>query len=132
MDSRSVNWFLIIINLKSMKLILRWLVSAGALMLIAMYVPGIKVASFYSALIAALIFGLINALIRPIAVLLTLPINLLTLGVFTLIINALMFWLASTIVKGFFVAGFWPAFWGAVIMWVVAWATNMLLGKKAY
>lgn len=115
-----------------MKLILRWLVSAGALMLIAMYVPGIKVASFYSALIAALIFGLINALIRPIAVLLTLPINLLTLGVFTLIINALMFWLASTIVKGFFVAGFWPAFWGAVIMWVVAWATNMLLGKKAY
>lgn len=113
-----------------MKLLLRWLVSAAALMLIAMFVPGIKVASFYSALIAALIFGLINALIRPIAVLLTLPINLLSLGVFTFFINALMFWLASTIVKGFFVAGFWPAFWGALIMWIVAWVTNMLLGKK--
>lgn len=113
-----------------MKLILRWLISASALMLIAMYVPGIKVVNFYSALIAALIFGLINALIRPIAIVLTLPINLLTLGIFTLIINAGMFWLASTIVKGFYVMGFWPAFWGALIMWLVAWMINMLMGKK--
>jgi putative membrane protein len=115
-----------------MKLILRWLISASALMLIAMYVPGIKIAGFYSALIAALIFGLINALIRPIALLLTLPINLLTLGLFTLVINAGMFWFASTIVKGFYVSGFWPAFWGALIMWLVAWLTNMLLKNKAY
>jgi len=115
-----------------MKLLLRWLISAAALMLIAMYVPGIKVASFYTALIAALIFGLINALIRPIALLLTLPINLLTLGLFTLIINTAMFWFASTIVKGFYVSGFWPAFWGALIMWLVAWFTNMLLKNKAY
>lgn len=115
-----------------MKLFLRWLISAAALMLIAMYVPGIKIAGFYSALIAALIFGLINALIRPLAILLTLPVNILTLGLFTLVINALMFWLASTIVKGFYVSGFWPAFWGALIMWIVAWFTNMMLKNKAY
>lgn len=115
-----------------MKLLLRWLVSAAALMLIAMYVPGIKVAGFYTALIAALIFGLINALIRPLALLLTLPVNLLTLGLFTFVINALMFWLASTVVKGFYVSGFWPAFWGALIMWVVSWFTNMMLKNKPY
>jgi putative membrane protein len=115
-----------------MKLILRWLISAAALMLIAMYVPGIHMSNFYSALIAALIFGLINALIRPLALLLTLPANILTLGLFTLVVNALMFWLASTIVKGFTVAGFWPAFWGALIMWLVAWLTNVMLNKKAY
>ena len=115
-----------------MRLLLRWLISASALMLIAMYVPGIAVANFYSALIAALIFGLINALIRPIALLLTLPINLITLGLFTLVVNAGMFWFASTIVKGFYVSGFWPAFWGALIMWLVSWLTNMLLKNKAY
>ena len=115
-----------------MKLLLRWLLSAAALMLLAMYVPGIHITGFYAALIAALIFGLINALIRPIALLLTLPVNILTLGLFTLVINALMFWLASTIVKGFYVAGFWPAFWGALIMWLVAWITNMLLSNKPY
>ncbi len=109
-----------------MKLVVRWLLGAGALMLIAYYVPGIRVASFYAALVAALILGLINALIRPFIILLTLPINILTLGLFTLVINALMFWLASSVVKGFFVAGFWPAFWGALSMCVVSWAINSL------
>ena len=112
-----------------MKLLLRWILSAATLMLVAYYVPGISVASFYSALIAALILGLINALIRPLAILLTLPVNILTLGLFTLIINALMFWLASSIVKGFYVAGFWPAFWGALLMWVVGWLVSILLKK---
>lgn len=109
-----------------MKLVLRWLLGAAALMLIAYYVPGIQVASFYSALVAALILGLINALIRPLIILFTLPINILTLGLFTLVINALMFWLASSVVKGFFVAGFWPAFWGALLMCVISWVVNSL------
>jgi len=112
-----------------MRLILRWLVSALTLMLVAYYVPGIVVVSFYSALIAALILGLINAVIRPLVVILTLPVNILTLGLFTLVINALMFWLASSAVKGFYVAGFWVAFWGALIMWLVGWATNSLLKR---
>jgi putative membrane protein len=110
-----------------MKLLIRWLLSALALMLIAYYVPGIAVTSFYAALVAALILGLINALIRPILLVFTLPINIITLGLFTLVINALMFWLASSIVKGFFVAGFWPAFWGAFAMWIISWVINSLL-----
>lgn len=112
-----------------MKLIFRWLLSACALLLIAYYVPGIIIVSFYSAFIAALVLGLINALIRPLAILLTLPVNILTLGLFTLVINALMFWFASTIVKGFEVAGFWPAFWGAFIMWIVSWFVNSLFKR---
>ena len=113
-----------------MKLVMRWLLSAGALMLTAYYIPGIAVTSFYAALVAALILGLINALIRPFIILLTLPINILTLGLFTLVINALMFWLASSVVKGFFVAGFWPAFWGALTMCVVGWVVNSLFKKE--
>ena len=112
-----------------MRLLLRWLLSAAALMLIAYYLPGVSVASFYTALIAALVLGLVNALIRPIILTLTLPVNILTLGLFTLVVNALMFWLASTVVKGFSVAGFWPAFWGALIMTLVGWVMSALLKK---
>lgn len=111
-----------------MFLILHWIISALLLILVAYIVPGITVASFFSALIAALVLGLANALVRPILVLFTLPINILTLGLFTLVINALMFLLVSSIVKGFNVSGFWPAFWGALIMsfvsWIVAGAFN--------
>ena len=113
-----------------MKLVLRWVISAAALLLISYYVPGIVVVSFYAALVASLILGLINALIRPFLIILTLPINILTLGIFTLVINALMFWLASSVVKGFFVFGFWPAFWGALIMSLVSWAVSSLFKKE--
>lgn len=109
-----------------MNLFVRWLISAVILMLVAYLVPGIEVASLYTALIAALILGLINALIRPVIILLTLPVNILTIGLFTLVINALMFWLASSIVKGFYVSGFGAAFWGAVTMWLIGWAANSL------
>jgi putative membrane protein len=109
-----------------MKLLFRWIFSAAALLLIAYYVPGISVVSFKSALIAVLILGLINALIRPLIVLLTLPVNIFTFGLFTLVINALMFWLAAQVVKGFYVHGFWPAFIGALIMWLAGWFINSL------
>ena len=112
-----------------MKLLLRWLLSALALMGIAYYLPGIGVANFYTALIAALVLGLVNALIRPIILVLTLPVNILTLGLFTLVVNALMFLLVATVVKGFTVAGFWPAFWGALIMTLVGWVVSGLLKK---
>lgn len=110
-----------------MRLLLRWLISACVLVLITYYVPGIAVASFYTALIAALVLGLVNAVIKPVVSLLALPINLLTLGLFGLVINALMFWLVSTVVKGFTVAGFWPAFWGSLIISVVGWLVHGLL-----
>lgn len=112
-----------------MKILLRWLINTIAIMLMALYLPGIGVSSFYAALIAALVLGILNALIRPLIVLLTLPVNILTLGLFTLIINAFLFWFTSTIVKGFIVAGFWPAFWGALIMSVVSWITSWLIKK---
>jgi putative membrane protein len=117
-----------------MRLLLRWLFSALALLLVAYLVPGIIVANFYSAVMAALILGLVNALIRPILFILTLPINILTLGLFTLVINALLFWFVSTVVQGFNVGGFWPAFWGAVVMTIVGWFVNIFLknNKRRY
>ena len=112
-----------------MFLLLRWLISATSLMLVTYLVPGIQIQSFYSALIAALVLGLINSLIKPILILLTLPVNILTLGLFTLVINALLFWFAATIVKGFIVVRFWPAFFGALAMSVVSWILNGLFNK---
>jgi putative membrane protein len=113
-----------------MYLLLRWLISALSVMATAYIVPGVRVANFWSAFIAALVIGLVNALIRPLIIILTLPINILTLGLFTLVINALMFWLASSIVKGFDVASFGAAFWGALVFWLVSWLVNGLIGTK--
>jgi len=112
-----------------MFLILRWIVNALAILAIAYFLPGIGVSGLYAALIAALVLGIINAIIRPLVILLTLPVNILTLGLFTLVINAVLFWFASTIVKGFEVADFKAAFLGALIMWIVSWITNWLLKK---
>lgn len=112
-----------------MRLILRWLINAGAIMLLPYIISSISVKSFYSALIVALIYGLVLAVIRPILVILTLPINLLTLGLFTFVINALLFWLVSSVVKGFEVPGFWAAFAGALFMSIVSLATGWFLKK---
>ena len=113
-----------------MKLIFRWLINALAIFLVPYIVPGVSIENYYTALIAALIIGLINAIIRPILLLLTLPINMLTLGLFTLVINAIMFWLASTIVKGFHVEGFLAAFLGALAFWLISWIGNLIAGTK--
>lgn len=110
-----------------MKLIFRWLLNAIALLVVANVVPGFGVDTFYTALIAALVLGLVNALIRPILLILTLPINILTLGLFTFVLNALMIWFASTIVKGFDVQGFVPAFLAGLLLWVVSMGTNWLI-----
>ena len=104
--------------------LLRLIINALIIIGIAYLVPGISVSSFYTAMLVAIILGVINAIIRPVIILLTLPVNILSLGLFTLIINALLFWFTSTIVKGFQVEGFLPAFWGAFILWLVSWLTN--------
>ncbi|MBI4022673.1 phage holin family protein [Candidatus Berkelbacteria bacterium] len=108
-------------------LLLRWLVSALSLLLVAYLVPGFEVAGVYAALIAALILGLVNAVIRPVLLLLTLPINILTLGLFTFIINALMLWFVASFIDGFAIASFGTAVWAAIILWLVGWVTNTLL-----
>ncbi|MEK7624935.1 MAG: phage holin family protein [Patescibacteria group bacterium] len=112
-----------------MKLLLKWLINALALLGIAYLIRGISVSSFYVALVAALVLGLINALVKPLLILLTLPVNILTVGLFTFVINALLFWFVSTVVKGFSVADFAAAFWGALCLSVVSWLTHILLKK---
>ncbi|OYT89124.1 MAG: hypothetical protein CFE46_01460 [Burkholderiales bacterium PBB6] len=98
-----------------MKLIVRWLLLAGALLLVAHLYPGVAVASFGSALIAAAVLGLLNTLVRPLLVLLTLPVTLLTLGLFLFVINALMFWSAASLLDGLAVTGFAAALIGSLI-----------------
>ena len=112
-----------------MKLLVLWLVNALALMAVAYLLPGITVASFITALIAALVLGLVNAVIRPILVLLTLPATLLTLGLFIFVINGLLFWFVGSFISGFVVAGFWWGVIGAIAYSVVSWALSAVLLK---
>jgi len=101
--------------LRAMKIIFRWLLLAAALLLVAHLYNGVVVTSFGAALIAAFFIGLMNTLVRPLLVLLTLPVTLLTLGLFLFVINALMFWAAASILDGFNVAGFGAALIGSLI-----------------
>ena len=98
-----------------MKILIRWLLLAAALLLVAHLYPGVLVTSFTSALIAALVLGLLNTLLRPILVLLTLPVTVLTLGLFLFVINALMFWAAADVLSGFSVTGFTAALIGSLL-----------------
>ena len=109
------------------KVLIHILGIAGALLLIAEFVPGIAIASFYTALVVALCWGVISLTVRPILGLLTLPINMLTLGLFSFVLNALLFWLLATLVPGFSVAGFIPALQGSVILLIVSWALHAAL-----
>ncbi len=110
-----------------MKLLLVWLINAVALVAVAYLVHGIAVSDFVTALIAALVLGLVNAVIRPILVLLTLPATLLTLGLFIFVINGLLFWFVGTFIEGFRVAGFWPGVFGAIGYSIVSWMLSALL-----
>lgn len=105
-----------------MGLVIRWLLTALALAITAWIVPGIDVTGLGTLVVAALVIGLVNAIVKPILVLLTLPLTIVTLGLFLLVLNALLFWLAAAIVPGFDVAGFLPALLGAVLMAVLGWA----------
>jgi putative membrane protein len=98
-----------------MKIIVRWLLLAAALLLVAHLYPGVTVRSFGSAMIAAFVLGLLNTLLRPILVLLTLPVTLITLGLFLFVINALMFYFAASLLDGFHVNGFAAALIGSLI-----------------
>lgn len=98
-----------------MKLILKWLLSAAALLAVAHLFSGVQVASFTSALLAAAVIGLFNVVLRPVLVVLTFPVTLVTLGLFLFVINALMFWAASGLLAGFQVTGFWSALVGSLI-----------------
>lgn len=112
-----------------MRLLLIWAINAAALFALPFLMSSIRVDSVGTAIIAALVLGLVNALIRPVLVLLTLPVTLLTLGLFIFVINGLMFWGVSQLVGGFHVAGFWSAFFGAIVFSVISWVLSALILK---
>jgi putative membrane protein len=114
-----------------MRLLLVWIINAAALFLLQYVFPWVSVSSFTAALIAALVLGLINTLIRPILVILTLPVTLLTLGLFIFVINGLLFWWVGSFVEGFRVGGFWSGVFGAIVYSLISWLlASLLLSKR--
>lgn len=109
-----------------MGFLIRLVVNAIALIAVAYLVPGVHVSGFGGALIAALILGIVNAILRPVLVILSLPLEILTLGLFTLVINALLFWLVGKFGVGLTVDGFGPAFVGAIVLAIVSWLLSHL------
>ena len=110
-------------------LFIRWLTSSGAIILTSYLLEGIHVAGFFAAFLAAAMLGILNALFRPIALLITLPINILTLGFFTFVINALMLKMASGVIPGFDVQGFWSAILGSLMISTISWLLNSFIDK---
>jgi putative membrane protein len=113
-----------------MRLLLIWLINTIALFALPWLMDSIQIDSFTTALLAALVLALVNTLIRPILLVLTLPFTVLTLGLFIFVINGLMFWAASEMVAGFHVAGFMSAVLGALLYSVISWALSALLINK--
>jgi putative membrane protein len=110
-----------------LSLLARWIINAAALLLVAYLYTGVTVESFFAAAMAALVLGLVNAVIRPLLVLLTLPVTIVTLGLFLFVINALLFWLVAEIVEGFRVSGFMAALIGSVLYSLITLVTSWLL-----
>jgi len=111
-------------------LFIRWLILTLAIILASYLIPGIRVTGFFSALFTAAILGILNVLLRPILLVLTLPINLLTLGLFTFVINALMLMMASGVVSGFAVESFWSALFGSLVISAVNWISNRFINDQ--
>ncbi|MDA8142230.1 MAG: phage holin family protein [Desulfobacteraceae bacterium] len=109
---------------------IRWLTLTAAILAASYLLDGIQVASFFSALGAAAMLGILNAFFRPIVLLLTLPLNILTFGLFTFVINAVMLKMASGVISGFQVQGFWTAVFGALLISIVSFALNTLISEK--
>jgi putative membrane protein len=113
-----------------MGLLIRWLIVTVAIILASYLLDGIEVKNFFSAFFAAAALGILNALFRPILIVLTLPINILTLGLFTFLINALMLKMASGIIPGFEVHGFWTAIFGSLIISTISWLLNAFISDR--
>ena len=113
-----------------MGFLIRALVNALAIWLATEVVPGIGARSTTTVVVAALVLGLINAVVRPFLLVLTLPLTLITLGLFLFVLNAICLWLTSKVVPGFHVQGFWAAFWGALIVSALSWAVNGFVSDR--
>lgn len=112
-----------------LRLLVLWLIHTIALLGVAYLLPGVTIGTFGAALIAALVLGLVNTVIRPILILLTLPATILTLGLFIFVINGLLFWAVGSFIQGFFVAGFWWGVAGAILYSIFSWLLASLVFK---
>lgn len=113
-----------------MYFLIRLIINAAALFVVAYFVPGVEVTGIIGAIVAALILGIANAIIKPILIVITLPIEILTLGLFTFIINAVLFWVVGHLGIGLIVNGFWAALWGSIILWLVSWFLSAILAPR--
>jgi len=111
------------------ELIIKWIVNSTALLVVAHVVSGVTLDNWLAVFVAALVLGLLNAFLRPVLIFLTLPVTVLTLGLFTLFINAFLFYMAAHLVKGFHVSGYWQAFVAAFVFSLVSFMLNMILGS---
>lgn len=111
------------------RLIVVWLVNTLALVAVAYLMPSVTVSSLQSALLAALVLGLVNAVVRPVLVLLTLPVTILTLGLFIFVLNGLLFWMVASWLEGFDVGGFWSGVLGALLFSIVSWLLSALVQR---
>src|ERR1700709_982847 len=116
-----------------MSVLLTWLINALALLIITYLLPAVHIHRFGTARLVAIVLGLINTFLRPLLVLLTLPVTILTLGLFILVVNALCFWLCASLLKGFEVSGFWSAFFGSILYSIVSWLLSaLILGQRSF
>lgn len=114
-----------------MRFLLRLLLNGLAIMIAAWFVPGVRLAGLVPTILAGALLGLVNALVRPVLLLLTLPFTLLTLGLFIFIVNAICFALTAALVPGFEISGFFAAFFGALVVTIVSWVLNALLADNS-
>ena len=113
-------------------LFIRWLILTAAIIFASYFLDGIYVRSFFSAFLAAAALGILNALFRPILIILTLPINILSLGLFTFVINAMLLKMASGLISGFDVRGFWTAIFGSLIISLISWLLTSFINEKGH
>lgn len=113
-----------------MRLLAIWLINALALLALPYLMQSVSISSFGTAMLVAVVLGFVNTIIRPILLLLTLPVTVLTMGLFIFVINGLMFWAVANMIDGFHVAGFWSAVGGALLYSVISWTLSTLLLKK--
>jgi putative membrane protein len=111
-------------------ILLRWLVLTASITVASYLIDGIHVSGFFSAFFAAATLGILNAFLRPVILLLTLPLNILTLGLFTFVINALMLHMASSVISGFEVHGFWAAVFGSLVISIVSWLASSFINER--
>jgi putative membrane protein len=114
------------------EMLIKWIVNSTALLIVAHIVSGVIIDDWVTVFIAALVLGLLNAFLRPILIFLTLPVTVLSLGLFTLFINAFLFYLAAHLVRGFHVTGYWQAFVAALVFSVVSFLLNVVLGSERH